>query len=52
MGTHHILECDHAPTDGPAGAVRPLNNPDRAADALTTLLFDGLAVGDASSASA
>ncbi|MCS3662867.1 TetR/AcrR family transcriptional regulator [Salinibacter ruber] len=52
MGTHHILECDHAPTDGPAGAVRPLNNPDQAADALTTLLFDGLAVGDASSASA
>ena len=52
MGTHHILEGGHARTDGPSGAVRPLDNPDRAADALTTILFDGLAVGDASSASA
>ncbi|WP_263785394.1 TetR/AcrR family transcriptional regulator [Salinibacter grassmerensis] len=52
MGTHHILEGEHALADTSFGAVRPLDNPDRAADVLTTILFDGLAVGDPSSASA
>ena len=42
MGTHHILESDHAFTDPASGAVRPLDNPNRAADFLTALLFDGL----------
>ncbi|WP_103027433.1 TetR/AcrR family transcriptional regulator [Salinibacter altiplanensis] len=43
MGTHHILERQRASPDASDGAMRPLENPDQAADVLTALLFDGLA---------
>jgi AcrR family transcriptional regulator len=42
MGTRHILDRQQGSPGASTGPARPLENPERAADFLTALLFDGL----------